>query len=1434
MQAYLEVEELWDTIKVPEGSTLSADPKKNQKARGRIILSVEPDVYPYLEATHTAHDAWEALSKTFNDPGMNRKVNLLIEVSTTRYENCKSMEDYVARIIGASQRLEAIGTKIPTDLVGALMLAGLPQSYKPMIMALANSGQNVDADFVKTKLLEEAESSSENVNGNEIQIQGYAAQAHPAHFSSQRSANRGRHGYQKRSGTRRNNDVRCYNCNRFGHIARSCTAPKRNNQSACTAAADDESEDEDVECALLASISSGDTHLANVGAAFVDPDASTPPADNTFLTVSSTHSLQKDEWILDSGASTHMCYDRVHMTNFREAKVKNVTTANKEKVPVLGEGNILMQYSAQGEKRQVILKNVLYVPKITTNLLSVSAIAKKGGKVFFSGSTCHVYNRNDVKILVGQLSTNNIYKVKLEPRPPQIVKSCSEIALNASIPCDIQLWHRRMGHLNATYLKQLRQTAVGINFGQDLLYKCEVCVAGKLVQKPFKPNNKRAAGVLELVHSDVCQVEEPSIGKAKYFVTFLDDHTRKTFVYFLKHKDEVPDVTVKFIKFAEKQTGQKIKRFRTDNGREYLNNRLKSALEELGVKHETSIAYQPQQNGRAERVNRTLLEKARCMLVEAALPYRFWAEAISTACYLSNRSPKRCLGGRTPEELWTGHKPDLSHLRVFGSNARAYIPGHLRKKVDPTSRPAILVGYSEDQRGYRLWSAEDQKVFVASNVEFFETELKTSPAPAYLPMNSLQNMDLDQDERENHDVPERENFYQDLPGDPVVPVNNQLDFRREEPRNKQLVFRREESVNKDAPVNDIRPLSQKTTVNKENVLVSAKSDVAKSRKRKMQSEKDEVKKKSAKLTDMSSDQQPTTSGLSRPLTRSATKNTQSSDPEDSEDEYQPGKARRTRRRPKHLDDYVTYSVFSESDEPKTIEQALSGPEAHQWRQAMDSEYNSIQKNNTWVLCNLPYGEAVVGSKWIFKKKPAADGTIQYKARLVAQGFSQIKGLNYDETYAPVVRFTSLRLLFAYAARRGLDIFHLDVETAFLHGDMDKTVYLQQPKGYIVKGQQNKVCKLRKSIYGLKQGSRNWNLKLDSALQGLNLTKSSYDSCIYSYYNNVKCIIVALFVDDLVVFTDSIDFLQILKSGLQKICTLKDLGPLKKCLGIRVHQDKSKAFIELDQTEYVESLLTHYGMADCRSTSTPMDPSGEYKSAMSPQSAFNPADTPYQSAVGSLLYLVQGTRPDLAYAVSVISRHNQSHTETHWNMIKRILRYIQGTKNFRLRYSRDADCQLHGYCDAGGAMDKEDPRCTTGYTFMLQGAAISWNSRRQSTVALSSTEAEYLSLSAATQEALWLRRLASELLIIRQDEPLLIYCDNKGAIDLSKNSKFSGRTKHIDVRHHFVRESIDSGQIAVSFVPSTHMLADALTKAIGRSKLEGFVKEIGLKSEERRE
>lgn len=591
MRALLEVEDLWDTIQVPTGGELSEDPKKRQKARGRIILAIEPEVYAYVENATTPKEAWEELAKTYDDKGLARKVTLLQEATTTKFENCKSMEDYVSKIISAAKKLKTIGTDLADDLVGALLLAGLPASYKPMIMALSNSGVNVTADLVKNKLLEEQEHGN---NESDLESRGLFAQSHNAR-NQHSNGNRWRHTSKQNSqNMRRSSSVRCYNCNKFGHISKGCTAPKRKeNNKACKVTTADDDEEDDTVCALLTMLSTHETHTVVTDSLNIKPNYCTLNALKILLAVDLVTDASSADWILDSGASAHMCCSKVNLINVREPRTRSVTAANKSKMPVGAEGDIELQCIGRTKYSKILLKNVLYVPGVTSNLVSVSSVIKQGCHVEFVDSKCRIVNKKGIVVVDGKLCSNNIYKLDVKPDLQTVSSHCVTTALNTTQVPSIQLWHRRMSHLNYEYLKQLRQVTTGIQFSDDRSTKCEICVTGKLVNKPCRPSVNKANRRLELVHTDVCQVEVPSLGQARYFITFLDDYSRKTFVYFLKRKDEVPDIVNKFIKLVNNQTEDRVKIIRSDNGREYVNRELQKTLDKLGIQHQTSVPYVP-------------------------------------------------------------------------------------------------------------------------------------------------------------------------------------------------------------------------------------------------------------------------------------------------------------------------------------------------------------------------------------------------------------------------------------------------------------------------------------------------------------------------------------------------------------------------------------------------------------------------------------------------------------------------------------------------------------------------------------------------------------------------------------------------------------------------------------------------------------------------
>lgn len=510
-------------------------------------------------------------------------------------------------------------------------------------------------------------------------------------------------------------------------------------------------------------------------------------------------------------------------------------------------------------------------------------------------------------------------------------------------------------------------------------------------------------------------------------------------------------------------------------------------------------------------------------------------------------------------------------------------------------------------------------------------------------------------------------------------------------------------------------------------------------------------------------------------------------------------------------------------DPVNASEIAKRNDKHDWKKAMEAEISSLLDNNTWTLTELPKGKKTVKAKWIFKTKRDGDGKIvRHKARLVAKGYTQRYGIDYEETYAPVVRYTTIRLLMAIAMQQGLKIHQMDAVTAFLQGDLDEEIYLEQPDGF--SDGSNRVCRLNRAIYGLKQAGRQWNSKLSGKLKDFGLKKCTMDPCVF-YTSNLN-LIVAIYVDDFLIFYKNEEELGKLRGQLCEAFKMKDMGPAKGCIGIRIKQSTNK--IELDQAVYTESVLKRFGMDTCKPAHTPSDTSSKLCIGMEAEEASEEQlrKIPYQEAVGSLLYLAQATRPDIAFAVNDVSRFNTTYTMAHWKAVKRIMRYLRGTVNYKLSFDTKNPEQLIGYTDADWASDIDKRRSCTGYVFKLSGGSISWKSTRQSTVALSSTEAEYMALSATIQEGIWLLQLCDEL-GQKLSMPINLKCDNQSAIKLAESDGYRQRSKHIDIRFHYIREKIENNMFKVEYLNTEKMVADSLTKAVCEKKTTFCAKEMGL-------
>jgi hypothetical protein len=524
-----------------------------------------------------------------------------------------------------------------------------------------------------------------------------------------------------------------------------------------------------------------------------------------------------------------------------------------------------------------------------------------------------------------------------------------------------------------------------------------------------------------------------------------------------------------------------------------------------------------------------------------------------------------------------------------------------------------------------------------------------------------------------------------------------------------------------------------------------------------------------------------------------------------------------------------------TDEPNTIVEALQGPDAAQWREAMDAEHYSLTKEHkVWQLTELPHGRRTISSRWTFKVKKDANGDIEkFKARLCAKGFTQRAGIDYFDTFAPVMKPATLRVLVSMATARNLEIHQIDVKTAFLYGKLDEEIFMRQPPGYITPGQEHLVCRLLRGLYGLKQASRAWNQRLNAELVEIGFTRSDEDPCLYLKGEGDSFVAIGVHVDD-GILVGKASVIEEIKSQVKEVFTITDGGDLAYFLGLEFIRDRENQRTLIHQTRYTTDLLVHHQMEHSAPKSTPWDSGVTLSTTMSPTSEEEREEmtlVPYRQAVGELMFLSVSTRPDIAHAVGQCARFVSNPGLQHWSAVKRIHRYLNGTRSLGIGFDGEQSLQLLGYSDANWA-GQDNRRSTSGNLFMLGGGAISWRSQQQQTVALSTMESEYMSLSACTQQAVWLRRLLLEiddrLGMMRESGPTHIMEDNQACIQFAKDPKDHTRAKHIAIRYHFVREKILAGDICVDYCHTNEMIADLLTKAITSNQFRALLEKMGMR------
>jgi transposase InsO family protein len=1073
--------------------------------------------------------------------------------------------------------------------------------------------------------------------------------------------------------------------------------------------------------------------------------------------------------LYDTGATRHISPFRSDFKTYSPLTPPILfNTANKQRFQAIGSGSMAIQVPNGGIENEVLLRGVLYAPSVAYTLVSLGTLDAEGYNMLVGGGNLEISDPYGQRVGRIERNARGLYRVTHEEEA------------NAVELLSVMELHRRMGHIAPSTARKLVDSGAvtGVKIDPESREShCDACLYARATRKPIPSVRIRppAQSFGDEIHTDVWGPSRTATRQGRhYFATFTDDATRYTVTFLLRTKDEAFEAYKSFEAWALTQDHCKgIKVLRSDRGGEYLSTAFNAHLAAAGTARKLTTHDTPQLNGIAERLNRTLLERIRAFAHDSGLPQSLWGESLRHAAWLKNRTATRALDGKTPFEALYGQPPDLQSLRNWGCQVWVHSPGG--SKLDPRAKEAKWLGVDVDARAHRIYWPGSGKVSVERDVYFG-------------PSAQLE------EEESSLDVPSEGIVLPDIP--PTPPP-------AEPPLKEQAVKPTPAPVSTKTP--QPAPLRRGTR----------------------------NRKPSRPVRDLLSG-----AGSTDPSTARTLKLPGAfvEDPEEAGGVWSAEDGE-----PTLLEDYdgleyafVVETSDAEALEPRTLAEAKRRPEWPLWEKAISEELATLKTAGTWRLEEAPPGANIIGSKWVFKaKKDAAGNVVRYKARLVAQGFSQIGGVDYDDTYAPVAKLASSRAIIAMANRLRLELHQVDIKGAYLNGVLneDEVLYMQHPPGYKAADAGVRVLRLVKTLYGLKQSGRRWYQKLTSIFDTLGLKQCQVDQAVF-FKSDKKAgdiTVVAVHVDDCTIAASSARLVEALKTGMRQHVEVTDLGELHWMLGIEVQRDRKAGTVHLSQRAYIDSILRRYHLDDLKPLSTPMDTQVRLSSEQSPKSAAEFAamrDVPYREAVGALNWAALSTRPDIAFAVSTVARFAAEPGPAHWEAVKRIFRYLAGTRDLWLSYG-ETRRTLEGYADADGSM-AEDRRAITGYAFLIDGGAVSWSSKRQEIVSLSTTESEYVAATHGMKEALWLRSLLSEVFRGFRDATTL-FSDNQAAIALTRDHQYHARTKHIDVRYHWIRWVIEQGSLRLVYCPTDDMVADALTKALPSTKVKHFAAGLGLRA-----
>ncbi|AAF19226.1 Highly similar to Ta1-3 polyprotein [Arabidopsis thaliana] len=1268
--------------------------EQSEQAKNIIINHISDVVLLKVNHYATTADLWATLNKKYMETSLPNRIYTQLKLYSFKMVSTMTIDQNVDEFLRIVAELGSLEIQVDEEVQAILILNSLPASHIQLKHTLKYGNKTLTVQDVTSsaKSLERELAEAVDLDKGQAAVLYTTERGRPLVRNNQK-------GGQGKGRSRSNSKTKvpCWYCKKEGHVKKDCYSRKKKMES------------------------EGQGEAGVITEKLVFSEA-----------LSVNEQMVKDLWILDSGCTSHMTSRRDWFISFQEKGNTTILLGDDHSVESQGQGTIRIDTHGGTIK---ILENVKYVPHLRRNLISTGTLDKLGYR--HEGGEGKVrYFKNNKTALRGSLS-NGLYVLDGSTVMSELCNAETDKVKTA-------LWHSRLGHMSMNNLKVLAGKGLIDRKEINELEFCEHCVMGKSKKVSFNVGKHTSEDALSYVHADLWGSPNvtPSISGKQYFLSIIDDKTRKVWLYFLKSKDETFDKFCEWKSLVENQVNKKVKCLRTDNGLEFCNSRFDSYCKEHGIERHRTCTYTPQQNGVAERMNRTIMEKVRCLLNKSGVEEVFWAEAAATAAYLINRSPASAINHNVPEEMWLNRKPGYKHLRKFGSIAYVHQD---QGKLKPRALKGFFLGYPAGTKGYKVWLLEEEKCVISRNVVFQESVVYRD-----LKVKEDDTDNLNQKETTSSEV-EQNKFAEASGSGGVIQLQS-----------------------------DSEPITEgeQSSDSEEEVEYSEKTQ------------------ETPKRTGL------TTYKLAR------------------------DRVRRNINPPTRFteESSVTFALVVVENcivqEPQSYQEAMESQDCEKWDMATHDEMDSLMKNGTWDLVDKPKDRKIIGCRWLFKLKSGIPGVepTRFKARLVAKGYTQREGVDYQEIFAPVVKHVSIRILMSLVVDKDLELEQMDVKTTFLHGDLEEELYMEQPEGFVSDSSENKVCRLKKSLYGLKQSPRQWNKRFDRFMSSQQFIRSEHDACVYvKHVSEHDFIYLLLYVDDMLIAGASKAEINRVKEQLSTEFEMKDMGGASRILGIDIYRDRKGGVLKLSQEIYIRKVLDRFNMSGAKMTNAPVGAHFKLAAVREEDECVDTDVVPYSSAVGSIMYAMLGTRPDLAYAICLISRYMSKPGSMHWEAVKWVMRYLKGAQDLNLVFTKEKDFTVTGYCDSNYAADLDRRRSISGYVFTIGGNTVSWKASLQPVVAMSTTEAEYIALAEAAKEAMWIKGLLQDMGM--QQDKVKIWCDSQSAICLSKNSVYHERTKHIDVRFNYIRDVVESGDVDVLKIHTSRNPVDALTKCIPVNKFK---------------